>query len=374
MLRYWTGILAASLFIAGCASKASENENGTASATEVPVIKLKEIDTSFHLDYVADIQSVKNVEIRARVEGFLDRIYVDEGSTVRKGQRLFQISNRELLNELNKAKASVQSAKAAARITELEMERVKTLVEKKVIAKSELELAQARVDDAKAKIVQAEAEVADAETKISYLSVRSPFNGVIDRIPMKTGSLVGNGSLLTTLSDNHQMYAYFNVSENEYLQHKKATSERLKANGAASLVLSDGTRYPHNGFIETQEAEFSENTGSIAFRAKFPNPEAMLKHGASGKVQLLTNLHQKLLVPQKAVLEIQDKSFVFVLGPDYRVKMKSFTPDLRIADYLVVDDGLNPGDVIVYEGVQNIRDGATVKPRFQEGALIAAKY
>ena len=372
MLRYWTGALAATLFIAGCASKASENETPATSATEVPVIKLKEIDTSFHLDYVADIQSVKNVEIRAKVEGFLDKIYVDEGTTVRKGQLLFQLSNREVFNELSKAKASVQSAKASARIAELEMERVKILVEKKVIAKSELDLAKARVDDAKARIAQADAEVADAQTKISYLSVRSPFNGVIDRIPMKAGSLLTDGSLLTTISDNSQMYAYFNVSENEYLQHKKIASERLKANGAASLVLSDGTRYSHKGLIETQEAEFSGNTGSIAFRAKFPNPEAMLKHGASGKVQLLTNLQQKLLVPQKAVLEIQDKSFVFVLDANNTVKMKSFTPDLRIADYFVVNEGLNAGDVIVYEGVQNIRDGAPVKPRFQQDGLVAA--
>ncbi|NTS41868.1 efflux RND transporter periplasmic adaptor subunit [Flavisolibacter sp. BT320] len=370
MRQYWTGVLAASVFIAGCASNATENE--TPSVTEVPVIKLQQTDTAFHLDYVADIQSVKNVEIRSRVNGFLDKIYVDEGSPVKKGQLLFQISNQELYNELNKARASVQSAKAAAKIAELEMERVKVLVEKKVIAKSELDLAVARLDDANARIAQATAEVADAQTKISYLSVRSPFNGVIDRIPMKAGSLLTDGSLLTSLSDNNQMYAYFNVSENEYLQHKKATSERLKANGAAALVLSDGTAYPHKGLIETQEAEFSGNTGSIAFRAKFPNPEAMLKHGASGKVQLITNLQQKLLVPQKAVLEIQDKSFVFVLGADNTVKMKSFTPNLRIADYFVVEDGLAPGDVIVYEGVQNIRDGAPVKPRFQQADLMAA--
>lgn len=370
MRLYWKTAVAASLFIAGCASNATENE--TPAVTEVPVIKLAQTDTAFHLDYVADIQAVKNVEIRAKTNGFLEKIYVDEGSTVRKGQVLFQLSNQELYNELNKAKASVQSARAAAKIASLEMERVKVLVEKKVIAKSELDLAAARLDDANARIAQATAEVADVQTRISYLSIRSPFNGVIDRIPMKSGSLITDGTLLTTISDHNQMYAYFNVSENEYLQHKKATSERLKANGAAALVLSDGTPYPHKGLIETQEAEFSDNTGSIAFRAKFPNPEAMLKHGSSGKVQLITNLEQKLLVPQKAVLEIQDKSFVFVVGADNTVKMKSFTPNLRIADFFVVEDGLQPGDVIVYEGVQNIRDGAPVKPRLQEGALMAA--
>ncbi len=367
----WQTAVIGALFIAGCTSKATESEKPTIA--EVPVIKLNPTDTSFHLDYVADIQSVKNVEIRARVDGFLDKIYVDEGSPVRKGQLLFRISNRELLNELSKAKASVQSARAAARIAQLEMERVKILVDKKVIAKSELDLAKARVDDAAAKISQALAEVSAAQTQISYLSVRSPFAGVIDRIPMKTGSLIADGTLLTSLSDNSQMYAYFNVSENEYLQHKKAAGERLRENGVATLVLSDGTRYPHKGVIETQEAEFSNNTGSIAFRARFSNPGHMLKHGASGKVQLMTKLEGKVLVPQKAVLEIQDKSFVFVVGADNTVKMQSFTPQLRVADYFVVESGLKPGDAIVYEGVHNIRDGAVIEPKFQNNILLAVK-
>ena len=367
----WQALAFAAVVIAGCASKATENEKIT--ATEVPVIKLQPADTAFHLDYVADIQSVKNVEIRAKVDGFLEKIYVDEGSPVRKGQLLFQISNRELTNDLNKAQASVQSARAAAKIAELEMERVKILVDKKVIAKSELDLANARVDDAQAKVSEAIADVAAVQTKISYLSIRSPFNGIIDRIPMKSGSLIADGTLLTTLSDNNQMYAYFNVSENEYLQHLKAVSDRLKENSAATLVLSDGTHYTHTGLIETQEAEFSENTGSIAFRAKFPNPDHLLKHGSSGKIQLLTNLEDKLLVPQKAVLEIQDKSFVFVVGADNKVRMQSFVPKLRVADYFVVDSGLNPGDAIVYEGVQNLREGSLVTPKFQQGKLMAAK-
>lgn len=162
----WLGAVLVVMIMAGCAGNKTENE--TPEISEVPVIKLQQTDTSFHLDYVADIQSVKNVEIRARIDGFLDKIFVDEGSFVRKGQLLFQISNRELLNNLSKAKASVQSARAAARITELEMERVKILVDKKVIAKSELDLAKARVDDANARIAQAIAEVADAQTKISH--------------------------------------------------------------------------------------------------------------------------------------------------------------------------------------------------------------
>jgi RND family efflux transporter MFP subunit len=368
MRLHWPSAMLLAVVISGCAGKAEEPIRP--NATEVAVLQLQQKDTLVHQDYVADIQSVKNVEIRSRVNGFLEKIFVDEGRPVKKGQLLFQLSNKEYTNDLHRAKANVESASAAARIAELEKERVKTLVDKKVIAKSELDLAQARVAEARAKVSQAQAEVADAQTKISYLAVRSPFNGIIDRIPMKTGSLVADGSLLTTLSDNNQMYAYFNISENEYLQ--QATAGRLKGNTAASLILSDGTLYPHKGVIETQESEFSDNTGSIAFRVKFPNPDYILKHGASGKIQLETNLAGKLLVPQKAVLEIQDKSFVFVVSPDNTVKMQSFTPQLRVADYLVVESGLNAGDKIVYEGVQNIRDGALIKPRYLPGNLVAA--
>jgi membrane fusion protein (multidrug efflux system) len=356
--------------VTGCASKEEKKE--TVEITEVPVIQLQQSDTSLHQNYVADIQAVKNVEIRARIKGFIEHIYVDEGRPVKQGQLLFKISNKEFLNDLNKAKATVASARAAAKIAELEMERVKVLVDKKVIAKSELELAKARLSDSEAKVAEALTSVSEANTKIGYTSVRSPFNGVIDRIPLKSGSLVDDGVLLTTISDNNQMYAYFNVSENEYLQYQKTSSSNLKRDKLAALILSDGTRYQHNGRIETQEAEFSDNTGSIAFRAKFPNPQNMLKHGASGNVQLITMLNGKVLVPQKSVLEIQDKSFVFIVNSNNTVKMQSFTPQLRVSEYYVVKDGLQAGDKIVYEGVQNIRDGAQIKPRLQTG-LVALK-
>ena len=161
------------------------------------------------------------------------------------------------------------------------------------------------------------------------------------------------------------------VSENEYLQ--KAINETSRENKAAALILSNGAAYPYEGKIETQEAEFSDNTGSIAFRARFPNPKHILKHGSSGKIQLVNDLNNKLLVPQKSVLEIQDKSFVFLVDSSNKVKMQSFTPERRISEYYVVQSGLNAGDKIVYEGVQNIRDGSEVKPRFLgTGKLMAA--
>ncbi|MDB5250516.1 MAG: Secretion protein HylD [Segetibacter sp.] len=366
-------LLAASLV--GCASKEEENKDTPVKEiTEVPVIQLEQRDTSLSQYYVADIQAVKNVEIRARVQGYLEKIYVDEGRRVTKGQLLFKISSNEFLIDLNKAKADVASARAAAKIAELELERIKTLVDKKVISKTELDLGKARLSDARAKVDAASAAVDDANTRLNYTAVRSPFTGVIDRIPLKMGSLVDDGTLLTTISDNDEMYAYFNVSENEYLQNKKTGNDKFREDKPAGLILSDGTKYRLEGKIETHEAEFSDNTGSLAFRAKFPNPGYMLKHGASGKVQLVTKLANTVLVPQKSVLEIQDKSFVFVVAPNNTVKMQSFVPHFRISEYYVVKSGLQEGDKIVYEGVQNIRDGAQIKPRFTiADSLIAEK-
>jgi RND family efflux transporter MFP subunit len=368
----WKATILLGAVLTGCAT--NEDKKETPTITEVPVIELQPTDTSLFQHYVADIQAVKNVEIRARVKGFLEQIFVDEGQPVKKGQLLFKISNKEFLNDLSKAKANVASARAAAKIAELEMGRVKVLVDKKVIAKSELDLAKARLSDANAKVAEALAAVADANTKISYTSVRSPFTGVIDRIPLKIGSVVDDGNLLTTISDHHEIFAYFNVSEMEYLQYKKTMSGKFKKDKAAALILSDGTKYPFAGRIETQQAEFSDNTGSIAFRARFPNPDYILKHGVSGKVQLVTDLEDKILVPQKSVMEIQDKSFVFLVGPNNTVKMQSFVPQVRISENYVVRSGLNPGDKIVYEGVQNIRDGAQIKPRLENmDSLLAIK-
>jgi membrane fusion protein (multidrug efflux system) len=237
-----------------------------------------------------------------------------------------------------------------------------------------LDLGEARLKEAHAKKDEALAAIEEAEHKLSFTSVRSPFDGVIDRIPFKMGSLVSDGDLLTTLSDNSYMYAYFDVSENEYLQAKKALDSRFAHDKQAILVLSDGSCYPLEGKIETHESQFSENTGSIAFRAVFPNQNNILKHGASGKVRIQTKLGQIILVPQKSVFEIQDKSFVYLVGKDSVVNSRSFRPLLRLADYYVVDSGLVAGEQIVYEGTQNIKEGIRVTPVFKDWNSIVAAH
>ncbi len=346
--------------IISCSSK-KQSSPGEASAG-FPVITIAQRDTLLHTDYVSDIQAVKNVEIRARVQGFLEKIFVDEGKEVKKGQPLFQINDQEYVTELARAKATVSSAMAEAKAAELEATRVKELADKKIVSITEYELAAARLKAARAKVDEALSVQTHAQTKLSYTHILSPFDGVIDRIPLKLGSLVDAGALLTTISDVHDIYAYFHVSENEYLHYKKNRQEGEPSGRSIQLILADGSTYAQSGKIETIDGEFNDNTGAIAFRARFPNPSKLLKHGASGKVRLTTTVKQAILVQQKAVFEVQDKNYVFVVDANNQVKQRGFITDKRVAQYYIVRSGLKPGEKIVYEGIQRIRDGMKITP------------
>ncbi|MEC5146634.1 efflux RND transporter periplasmic adaptor subunit [Chitinophaga sp. 212800010-3] len=361
-MRQYTGILTSliALFMAGCATR-GESTNKEELKT-LPVTTLVTKDTLLHRSYVTDIQAVQNVEIRARVNGFLDKIYIDEGQEVKKGQLLFGISDAEYRAELTKAKAVLSSMIAESKSAALETDRVKLLVDKKVVAASELEVANARLDAAQAKIEEARSAVANAEMHLSFTSIRAPFDGIIDRIPLKKGSLISEGTLMTTVSDTREIYAYFNVSETEYLQYNKAIAKGDNSYRQVSLVLADGADYNHPGKIETIEGEFEENTGSIAFRARFPNPSKLLKHGASGTVKLTSEMDSVIIIPQKAVFEMQDKNYVFVVDAGNKVKMRNFIPQARFSHFYIVQSGLRAGERIVCEGVRNIRDGAGIVP------------
>lgn len=360
-LLKWIYLSLPAFAMAGCAAKGEKtNEN---EIRTLPVTQLAARDTMLYKSYVTNIQAVQNVEIRARVSGFLDRIHVDEGQEVKKGQLLFSIGDAEYRAELAKATAVLSNVIAEAKAAELETERVKLLVEKKVVAASELEVAQARLLAAKARIDEARSAEANAAMRLSYTNVRAPFDGIIDRIPLKKGSLINEGTLFTTVSDIREMYTYFSVSETEYLRYTKSLAKGADHYKKVRLQLADGTTYHHTGKIETIEGEFEENTGSIAFRARFPNPDKLLKHGASGKVKLSSELDSALIIPQKAVFEMQDKNYVFVVGPDNKVKMRSFTPQTRFAHFYIVETGLKPGERVVCEGVRSIRDGMQIKPR-----------
>ncbi len=358
----WRSLLAVSAGLAGCNADQQTNRP-EADEKVLPVTRIAARDTVLLHEYVGDIQAVRNVEIRARVSGFLDEIYVDEGQHVRKGQPLFGINDEEYRAELAKAKANRQSAIAEAKAAELELDRVGLLVDKKVISRTELEVARTKLNAARARIEEARSAEANAAIRLSHAHVKAPFDGIIDRLPLKTGSLVEEGTLLTSVSDNRAVFTYFNVSEGEYLEYVKTRQEQPGRNGKeVTLVLADGSTYPHPGKIETMEGEFDASTGSIAFRARFPNPDKLLKHGATGTVRLANRIAGALIVPQKAVFEIQDKNYVYVVDDNNRVTMKNFVPKARFSHFYIVESGLRPGERIVYEGIQNMKDGLRIVP------------
>jgi membrane fusion protein, multidrug efflux system len=339
-----TAGLCALLCYTACKPKeAAKEETGKYAVTTA-----LQADTSFAKEYVAQIRSIRNIEIRALEKGFLQNVYVDEGQYVKAGQVLFRIMPRIFEAELLKAEAE-------AKATAIEVQNTKLLVDKNVVSKSELAMAEAKAE-------QAKAEVALAKLHLSFTEIKAPFAGTIDRIPRKLGSLIDEGELLTTLSDNSEMFAYFNVSEPEYLDYTSAA----KTSGLTKvgLLLANNKPLPYKGVVETIESEFNSETGNIAFRAKFPNPDKLLKHGETGKVLMTVPLKGALLIPQKATFEIQDKVYVFVVDKNNVVKSRNITITNEMPDLFVVGSGLAVTDKILIEGVQKVKDNETIVASF----------
>jgi membrane fusion protein (multidrug efflux system) len=328
-----------------CTLKKEEKEESYKYTVTNPL----RIDTSFTKEYVSQIKSVRNIEIRAQEKGFLQNIYVDEGQSVKAGQLLFRIMPKVYEAEFQKAQAETKAA-------EIELQNTKTLADKNIVSKNELAVAQAKLD-------QAKAETLLAQLHLSFTEIRAPFDGTIDRIPLKLGSLVDEGALLTSLSDNSQMFAYFNVSEPEYLDYE--TNVKGRGNNKVSLLLANGQPLRYKGDVETIESEFDNETGNIAFRAKFPNPDKLLRNGETGKVQITMPLKNALIIPQKATYEVQDKTFVFVVDKNNVVKSRNVVITSQMPDVYVISSGIAETDKILVEGVQKVKDDDKITSEYR---------
>jgi membrane fusion protein (multidrug efflux system) len=337
---------------------------------ELPVITVSRVPAITYQEYTASLQGRKDIEIRPQVDGYIEKIYVDEGARVRKGQLLFHINDRPYREQLNNAKASLAAAKANLANAQINVSKLTPLVQNNVISDVQLKTAQAAYTAAEANVAQAEAVVQSAQINIGYALIKAPADGYIGKIPLKTGSLVGTTTAepLTILSETKEVYAYFSLSENEFMKFKdqfpgNTIEEKIKQMPAVDLVLADNSVYPEKGKIEIAEGQFDRTTGTINFRATFPNSNGTLRSGNTGKIRIAKTLTNTIVIPQEATYELQDKVFVFAVGDSNKVTSKPLTISATSGNYYLVQGGVNPGEKIVYTGLDRLRDGAVIIPQ-----------
>lgn len=350
--------------------KSTANTPGT-SASEYPVITIKPRSVTLNSDYPATIVGQQNIEIRPKIDGFIEEIFVDEGATVKKGQRLFRISAPQYEQEVRTARANIEIAQADVNAAQMEVNKVRPLVEKNIISRYELESAQFNLQSRQAALTQARATLANAQTNLGYTLITSPVNGVIGTIPYKIGSLVNSNTAepLTTVSNIGNIYAYFSINEKQALAFASRAQgatmqERLASLPPVRLVLADGTIFPEKGRLETASGQINTQTGSVSVRATFPNPRSFVRSGSTGTIRIPVSLDSAILVPQKSTYEIQGKRFVYMLTDSGKVR--SVEIDARQnsgGQFFVVTSGLQAGNKIILEGVANLREGVAIQPK-----------
>ena len=318
--------------------------------------------------YPATIKGTQDIEIRPQVSGFIVKLCVDEGATVRKGQALFQIDPTQYQAAFNQAKASVESVKANLETVKSTEANKRILHEQKIISDFEYQTAQNNLLTAKASLAQAEAALTAARQNLGFCTVTSPSDGVIGTFPYRVGSLVSPSvsKPLTTVSAIKQMYVYFSMTEKELLRLTRAggtLKEQLEKMPEIKLQLADGTIYANSGKIDAVSGVIDQTTGSVSMRAIFPNEQNILRSGGMANVIFPYTIDNIYVIPQSATQDIQDKKFVFVLQSDETVKHTEITvSNLNDGKNYLVTGGLKEGDKIVVEGVQVLKDGQKITP------------
>jgi membrane fusion protein (multidrug efflux system) len=349
----------------------SEASTGYSMPTpSLPVITLSDHPFASYQDFSASIEGSRDIEIRPQVNGYLDRIFVDEGAQVKKGQPLFRINDRPYREALNNAEAALAAARANLANAEINVNKLTPLVENNVISPVQLKSAKAAYDATAASVAQAQAQVANAKINIGYCLIEAPVDGFIGRIPFKTGSLVGETTPepLTILSEIKDVRAYFSLSETDFLKFKNeypgnTMAEKVSHMPPVELILADGSVYPEKGKVEIVSGQFSNGTGSIPFRAGFLNKNGMLRSGNTGKIRIRSVTPSGIVIPQESTFELQDKVFVFLLGDSNKISSVPVDITGRSGNYYLVDKGVKAGDRIVYAGVDRLRDGAVIQPQ-----------
>jgi membrane fusion protein (multidrug efflux system) len=333
-------LFALGLLLTGCGGHAEEEHEGHEQG-RYPATGPLLTDTVVQRDYVCQIHSVQHIELRALEKGYLQDMLVDEGQHVKEGQLLFRI--RPVLYQ-----AEVQRAQAEAEFAEIEYRNTKSLADSNVVSPNELAMAQAHYNKAKA-------ELNAAQAHLGFTEIKAPFDGIIGRFHVRKGSLLDEGELLTELADNSSMWIYFNVPEAEYLAYRK---NALADNGTkVRLKMANGDVFDQQGEITAIESDFNNTTGNIAFRATFPNPQGLLRHGGTGNIVMDSRLKDVLLVPQKATFEVLDHRYVYVIDKDNTIHSTRITIGPELQHLFVVNEGIEKDDRILLEGLRKVKDG-----------------
>jgi len=334
--------------------------------------------------FPASVQGIVNNDVRAKIQGYIMQVLVDEGQYVSKGQPLFRIETNVLsetadaaYSGVSSAKANVAAAQAAVNAAQVEVDKIRPLVEKNIISKVQLETALANLARAKAQVMQANAAVSQAnatykgaKANVDYSVVRAPISGVVGSLPLKVGSLVGPSDQipLTTVSDTREVYAYFSMNEKEYLDfleksYGSTVPEKLKNLPMVELELANGSIYSEKGKIQAVTGQIDPATGTMQFRAAFPNASKLLSNGNSGNIRFPIHYDNAVVIPESSTYEQQGIVHAYIVGADKKVKNTVITVKDRINNLIVVESGVKKGDQIVATGIGGLKDDAEIIPK-----------
>ncbi|MCF2443592.1 efflux RND transporter periplasmic adaptor subunit [Dyadobacter sp. CY345] len=360
-------ILGVAVLLYGCAQK--QEAPTTPPPPTLPVVEITSGQATTYQEYPASIEGKVNVEIRPQVDGYLDKVFVDEGAYVKAGQPLFKINDNPYREQLNNAKANLSAAQASIINSQLEIDKLTPLVENKVISDFQLKAAKAANAVAIANAEQAKAVVGSAQINVGYTTIKAPVSGFIGRLPKKNGSLVSRADVepLTQLSDVQEVHVYFSLGEADFIKFKAqydgaTLNDKLKKLEPISLLLADQTVYPKQGKVDMIDGQFDKNTGAITLRATFANAQGLLRSGNTGKVRLSLQHESAVLVPQSATLELQDKVFVYAVGEGNKVKKLPITIIGKSGNNYLIKDGVKAGDRIVSAGLDILQEGTVITP------------
>jgi len=348
-----------------------EGDRAGPAATPPPVVvaPVTPQDVTIYREHVARTEARETVEVRARVEGFLEKVLFQEGSQVRVGQLIFVIDQRPYKAALQDARGQLAQAQAAFGKANKDVERLRPLVAAEAAPAQDLDRAESEAEFSLASIEKGRAAVARAELDLKFTEVRAPINGIIGRAEVTVGNLVSRDrTLLTTISSWEPMRVVFSISESDYLQLiKRFPTIRNQAEAQREaifeLIMADGSVYPHKGRLSFVDRALDPTTGTLRIFVSFPNPEIILKPGLFGRIRFpLEDRQGALLIPQRAVQRVQDVQTVLVVEPDNRVSLRTVTLGERVHDSFIVTSGLSPGERVVVEGLQNAIPGRLVTP------------